>query len=153
MNLTEHFTLEAFTSSDTALRLGIDNTLPADLMDTAVATCMMAERIRDALSQIAGHPVPILPSSGYRCLALNRAIGSDDTSDHIRAMAMDFKAPTFGTPYQIAETLAGLVDDLHIGQLIYEHTWVHTSVRLPLKQINRILTLRGKGYVCSIQKD
>jgi hypothetical protein len=47
----------------------------------------------------------MLISSGYRCLALNRAIGSSDTSDHIKAMAADFRAPAFGSPLEVSKAL------------------------------------------------
>lgn len=146
MNLTEHFTAAEFTASDTALRLGIDNGLPATLLPEATRTCEMLERIRSRLTRLAGVPVPVVITSGYRCLALNRAIGSADSSDHVRAMAVDFKAGRFGTAYQVAKLLAPLVGELQIGQLIHEYgAWVHVSTRRPDKQINSIITISRRG--------
>ena len=150
MNLSTHFTLKEFTDSDTALRLGIDNTLPVELTDNAKATADLMERIRAFLSDRAGNEVPIDITSGYRCLELNRSIGSHDNSDHRKALACDFRAPTFGTPLEICKALAPAVSVLQIGQLIYEHTWVHVSVRVPDKLINRIITVAGKDYVPGI---
>lgn len=152
MNLSAHFTLEEFTASDTAARLGLNNDLPLDLRPAASATCSLLERIRAFLGEQAARPVPLLLSSGYRCLALNRAIGSSDSSDHPRALAADFRAPAFGSPYQVSQALASVVDALDIGQLIYEHTWVHVSTRRPDKIINRILTVQGKDYVPGIRE-
>jgi hypothetical protein len=45
------------------------------------------------------------------------------------------------------------VDELQIGQLIYEHTWIHVSVPVPVKPNNRILTVQPWGYsmgVCDV---
>jgi hypothetical protein len=73
---------------------------------------------------------PITIKSGYRSLALNRAIGSKDTSQHIKGQAADFIAPRFGTPLEIVTALrdSGIAYD----QLILEFAgkgrgWVHVS--------------------------
>jgi zinc D-Ala-D-Ala carboxypeptidase len=145
MNLSQHFTVAEFTASDLAARHGIDNALPATLLPEAQRTCEMMERIRVRLSRFMGQEVPIVLTSGYRCLELNRLLKSDDTSDHVRAMAVDFKAGRFGSAYQVARMLAPLVDELQIGQLIHEFgSWVHVSTRRPDKQLNRIITI-GRG--------
>lgn len=151
MNLTEHFTVAEFTDSDTARRHGIDNSLPATLLVEATSTCEMLERIRARLSRLVGQPVPIIVTSGYRCLALNRVIGSGDGSDHVRAAAVDFKAPKFGTAFQLATILAPLVGELGIGQLIHEFgSWVHVSTRVPSKPVNRIITISRRGTEAGI---
>lgn len=143
MNLTPNVTVEEFTATQ---HRNINNDLPAVMLATARATCEMVERIRAVLSHLAGRDVPVLISSGYRCLELNRAVGSADSSDHVRAMAVDFKAPAFGTPFQIASVLAPRVGELGVGQLIHEFgSWVHVSTRLPDKQINRIITISKAG--------
>lgn len=153
MVLTEHFTVAEFTASDTALRLGIDNSLPATLLPEAERTCEMLERIRSRLTRLAGQPVPIVVTSGYRCLALNRAIGSADGSDHVRALAVDFKAGRFGSAYQVAKILAPLVTELQIGQLIHEFgSWVHVSTRMPAKEVNRIITISRRGAEVGVQE-
>ena len=146
MNLTKHFTLAEFTASDTATRRGIDNSLPDALRPAAVQTCELMERIRSALSRLAGRDIPIVVTSGYRSAVLNAAIGSGPGSDHPRAMAVDFKAPAFGTPFQVASALAPLVSELDIGQLIHEFgSWVHVSSRRPTKDVNRIITISARG--------
>jgi zinc D-Ala-D-Ala carboxypeptidase len=151
MQLTSHFTLQEFIRSDTAVRLGIDNTLPDELQPEARRTCEMLERIRSRFSRLAGQDVPIILTSGYRCLTLNRAIGSSDGSDHVRAMAADFKVGRFGTPYQAARVLAPLVGELEIGQLIHEYgSWIHVSTKRPANPINRIITISGRGVEVGI---
>lgn len=146
MMLSTHFTLAEFIESDTAHRLGIDNDLPAELYAAAKSTAEMLERIRGALCDVAGKTVPIIVTSGYRCPALNRAIGSKETSDHTRAMAADIKAPEFGSPAKLAKFIGERADYLGVGQVIYEFgSWVHVSARLPDKTINRIITINKSG--------
>lgn len=146
MRLSANFTLEEFVASATATRRDIDNSLPPELLNAALDTSAMLERIRAALSAKAGRDIPIRVTSGYRCPTLNALIGSSASSDHIKAMAADFTAPAFGTPFEVASALAPLVDDLQIGQLIAEYAaWVHCSTRRPDKAINRIITITKAG--------
>ena len=156
MKLSEHFTLREFVASAIAAERGIYNELPAVLLEEARRTAQMLERIREALSDLAGKPVPMLISSGFRCLELNRAVGSSAGSDHPRAMAADWTAPEFGSPYLIALALAPLVRGLGIGQLIHEQpgrtAWVHTSTRLPAKPVNRVITIGPTGPQLGIQE-
>lgn len=155
--MTPNFTLEEFTRSSAAAARGIDNTMPPGLVPEALKTLEMMERIRAELSRLAGRDIPIFPSSGYRSPALNWAVrrpkagpGVDPTGDHPRAKAMDWRAPEFGTPYEICRALAPLVSTLGIGQLIYEGDWVHTSTQAPDKALNRIITKLAKGYAVGI---
>lgn len=145
MKLSAHFTLEEFTASETAERRRLDNTLPPELLMTAQNTAEMMEKIRIALGDN-----PITVTSGYRSPEVNRAIGSSDSSDHIKAMAVDFKCPAYGTPKAVALHLADKIDSLGIGQIIYEHTWVHVSTRRPSKDVNRVLTMNGGNYSVGI---
>jgi zinc D-Ala-D-Ala carboxypeptidase len=152
----EHFTLAEFVASDTAKARGIDNTLPEALEPAAWSTLALLEKIRAELSRQAGRDVPIAISSGYRCLALNVAVGSGPTSDHLKACAADITAPSFGTPLQICKALAPLVSTLGIGQLIYERprgvakAWVHVSTRMPAKAVNRIITITERDTIVGV---
>ena len=105
-----HFSMDDMSRSNVAHERGIDNSIPADLMQNASATLAMMERIRAKLCALAGRDIPISPSSGYRCPALNWAVrkptagpGEDATGDHPKAAAMDWTAPAFGTPRAICE--------------------------------------------------
>ena len=148
MNLSTHFTLAEFVESDTGARRGIDNTLPNDLLPAAQATAQMLERIRSELGD-----KPIIVTSGYRCAELNAAIGSKRSSDHIKAMAVDFKCPGFGTAYDVARFLAGRIDTLGIGQIIHEwNTWIHCSTRIPEKIVNRVITINKTGTHAGVQR-
>lgn len=151
MQLSPHFSLEELTASNTAREHNIDNTLPHEFLPRLIMVAELLERIRAKLGS-----VPLAISSGYRCLALNRAVGSKDTSDHIQARAADFQAPQFGTPHAIATALAPQVSELGIGQLILEgvrgRQWVHVSTLTPVRPIDRILTINDAGTVAGIQQ-
>lgn len=71
-----NFTYGDFVSSDKAVRLGIAN-VPNEDQWKAVET--LAKDIIQPLRNIVG---PISINSGYRCKALNDALGSSDTSFH-----------------------------------------------------------------------
>jgi zinc D-Ala-D-Ala carboxypeptidase len=142
-----HFTLADFVRSSTAAAKGIDNTLPETLEPAAWATLALLEGIRAKLSVLAQHEVPVFIISGYRCPALNAAVGSKPSSDHVLATAADILAAGYGTPLQVAQALAPLVSVLGIGQLIYERphgvakAWVHVSTRAQAKPVNRLITI------------
>ena len=121
MKLSEHFSLDEFIFSETAVRLGIDNSLPQDLYANARRTCVLLEEVR----QILGSR-PIHLNSGYRCPELNRSIGGSTSSAHMQALAADFVCRSFGTPLEITEILAAVLPDF--DQLIYEGTWVHIGL-------------------------
>lgn len=156
MQLTPHFSLAEFTASAKAAELRIDNSLPPELMPAALLTAQMMERIRACLGELAGREVPITVTSGFRCLKLNRAVGSKDNGDHPRMQAIDWGAPSFGTPYEICKALVPRLASLGVGQLIHEcpipgHRWVHTSRRTPDKLANRVITITAAGPQFGIQ--
>jgi len=149
LQLSAHVSLAEFIRSDTSIAKGINNDLPPEYLPRAIATAAMIEKIRAALGNR-----PILISSGYRCEALNRAVGGQVNSDHLRGDASDITAPNFGEPYNVAKALEPLVNDLEIGQLILEGVggkrWVHVSTHRPSLPINRILTITHAGAVPGI---
>ena len=118
--LSEHFSLDEFTASETATRKGIKNTPSTAVVENLRMLAALLEQVRTILGGGAIHI-----SSGYRSLALNRAIGSGDTSAHVRGYAADFTCPSFGTPLAVAKKIAE--SNLKFDQLIYEGTWVHIS--------------------------
>jgi uncharacterized protein YcbK (DUF882 family) len=155
MKITEHFSLAEFERSQAASRAGISNRVPTELLPNARRTLEMMQRIRDYLSTLAGRDVPIHLTSGYRCLVVNRMIGSRDTSDHVQALSCDWEAPSFGEPDVIAAVLAPQVGALGIGQLILEYPpdgWVHTSAKLPAKAVDRVITITRDGVFAGIKQ-
>lgn len=121
MMLSPHFTLAEFTDSQTAARLGIDNTPPADILPALYRTAQGLEAVRVRLGG-----APIIVSSGFRCVELNRSLGSKDTSQHVKGEAVDFTAPRFGSPLEIVVALKD--SGVEYDQLILEFgRWVHIS--------------------------
>lgn len=152
MQLTTHFKLSEFTRSNKAQQLGLDNTPTAAAMLNLPRTARMLEGVRALLGDVA-----ITITSGYRGPALNKAVGGVTSSDHSQGLAADIVAPDFGTPYEIAKALAPRIDELGIGQVIYEvngkSRWVHISARMPEKVVNRVITIEvGKGATAGIQR-
>jgi len=136
MKLSENFSLDEFTTSQTATRQGIDNVPNETAIENLRMLASMLEQVRELLG---GNAIRI--SSGYRCLLLNRAIGSSDTSAHVRGYAADFTCPNFGTPIQVAKKIAE--SNLKFDQLIYEGTWIHISC--DPKNRRQLLTAKFKG--------
>lgn len=121
MNLTPNFTLEELTRSDEAVRRGLDNSLPTELLPNLRRTAETMEEVR----RILGNR-PVTVGSGYRGPELNKTIGGSLKSAHMQALACDFICPAFGTPFQIAEVLAAALKDF--DQIIWEGTWVHLGL-------------------------
>jgi hypothetical protein len=121
MQLSKNFKLNEFTASQTATRKGIDNTPAAPIVERLRMLANTLEQVRSLLGDNS-----IRISSGYRCLALNRAIGSGDLSAHVLGYAVDFTCPKFGTPKEVANKIAE--SPIKFDQLIYEGTWIHLSV-------------------------
>lgn len=139
MNLTEHFTYEELIASDYARRKGIDNT-PSDPVR---ANLLVLARQLEVVRGILGVPIEI--TSGYRCLAVNRALGSKDTSAHVQGLAADFRAPQFGTPLEVAQELARHADAIGYDQLIHEfRSWVHIGFRAEGAR-GQVLTIDQRG--------
>lgn len=122
----KYFTVSEFVRSEAADKKGIDNRLPKDLLPNVQA---LVNNVLDPLREAYGKPIII--TSGYRCEALNKAVGGVPTSEHRLGMAADI----VGTPNTKAENkrLFNLIQslDLPFNQLIDEKnfSWVHVSYR------------------------
>jgi zinc D-Ala-D-Ala carboxypeptidase len=144
MNLTKNFTLAELTYSATAVRDGLDNTPSVAIIAELQKTANMLQRIRDYLSELRDRDTPMSDISGYRALKVNRAVGSSDTSDHVKGMAGDFKAAGM-TPYDVCQALLPKMVEFGIGQLINELTWVHVGRGVQAHAFNRVLTIDSHG--------
>ena len=127
MKLTENFSLNELTKSQTAERKGIDNTPSAEHQENLKSLCeMILQPIRDHVEQV------VSVSSGYRSPELCVAIGSSTQSQHAKGQASDFEI--FGVSNK---ELADYIDqNLDYDQLILEYWkgedepnsgWVHCS--------------------------
>ena len=140
MNLTDHFTLEELTFSDTAERQGIDNTPTPEI----IANLRILAHTLEGVRQLLGHP--ILVSSGYRSWPLNTAIGGSRTSFHPYGLAADFRCPAFGDPLSICFAIAG--SHIDFDQLIHEFgRWVHIGLPLAGTEPRRqLLTAKRQNF-------
>lgn len=120
----KYFTIQELTKSQTALRKGIKNIPSKEEEENLVA---LIEKILDPLRQAYGKP--IIVTSGYRCKALNSAIGGASNSQHLYGQAADIRS----VPDTIEENkkLFDLIQSLKLpfDQLINEYNfdWVHVS--------------------------
>jgi len=121
MNLSPHFTLLECIASETAARLGIDNSLPAELLPHAISVAMViAEPARAALGRLHCN-------SWYRCPALNREIpNASPTSQHMEAEAIDL-IPVDGP--SVFDLLLWIYRNVEFDELIWEFggAWCHAS--------------------------
>lgn len=134
----KYFTISEFVRSETADRRGIDNKLPKELLPNVQA---LINNVLDPLREAYGKPITV--TSGYRCEALNKAVGGSKTSDHLTACAGDI----VGTPNTRAENrrLFYLIQELGLdfNQLIDEKnfSWVHVSYRNDGNNRKQVLSL------------
>ena len=84
---SDFFTLEEFTRSSTAQRLKIDNT-PSDEVVRNIQYGV--QMVLDPLRRIIRSPIII--TSGFRCSALNKAVGGVANSWHTKGNAADIKS-------------------------------------------------------------
>jgi hypothetical protein len=83
--ISKHITLTEATKSNTATRLGINNTPNEATIETMKLT---AEKVFEPLREILG---AIRVSSFYRSPDLNRAIGGSKSSQHCKGEAIDMQ--------------------------------------------------------------
>lgn len=120
MKIGKHFTLDEFTLSQTAARRGLKNDPGATEL---VALVDLVEHVLDPLREAVGRPVRV--SSGFRSVAVNRAIGGSASSQHTLGQAADFTVPGM-TTQQVVDKIREL--GLPFDQLIEEFgSWVHVS--------------------------
>jgi len=138
LKLTEHFTLEELTFSQTAVRKGINNE-PSEAVKRNLKT------LAEGLEEVRGTLLfPIRISSGYRSYELNKLIGGSSKSAHMDGYAADFTS-NFGSPNEIVRTLKR--HGIKCDQCICEGTWVHIS--FDPKMRNQFLTATFNNGVAS----
>lgn len=129
--LTPHFSLREMTRSDTAIRLGIDNTPNEVYLANLILIC---EHILEPVREVYG---PVRVNSGYRSLALNMSINpmtstATKLSQHCTGEAADFEVNGISNVDLANWCVANLPD---FDQIILEFYtpgdpnsgWVHAS--------------------------
>ncbi len=124
MRLSDHFTLEEMTRSQTAARRRIDNTPSPEIVENLVFLC---NEILEPLREEFG---PIWISSGYRSPELNAAIGGSSTSVHRNGLAADHT--THGLVLEEEMEWWLLHDHIPWDQAILEFDrWIHIGAARP----------------------
>jgi len=124
--LTANFSQHKLTKSETALRMGLDNT-PGPVETEYLK--ILAERVLQPIRDHFQKGVKV--NSGYRSPDSNAAVGGSRTSDHCLGRAADIEIP--GVPN--ADLAQWIMDNLEYTQLILEFYtpgipdsgWVHVS--------------------------
>lgn len=125
MNLSEHFTLEEATFSETAVRRGLDNS-PSMLQ---LANMKVAAQKLEQVRALIG---PLHVNSWLRLPAVNVAVGGSKISSHMDGWAIDVSCTKL-TPYQLCQEV--LKAGIKFDQLIHEYgRWMHISFVPELRQ-------------------
>lgn len=128
-----HFTLSELIKSDTADRLKIDN-MPKGYEYISLTRLVL--NVLEPLREICGHPIQV--TSGFRCEALNKAIGGVSNSQHIRGEAADITAGSIEANKRMFEVA---IDYVPFDQIILEKggKWVHISYKTRKENRNQVL--------------
>ncbi len=155
MNLSEHFTIEQLTKSQTASRKGINEQFNPN------------EEIKSELKELCINLLEkvllLFPnmsiSSGYRCGALNAAIGGANTSQHTKGQAADVEAGTGKSNIELAKSVlsANIVFDQMIVEFgtLEKPDWIHLSYNKTHNrgQILRAEVVNGKTEYLLLTKE
>lgn len=140
--LSRNFYLDEFTRSQTAARHGIDMTVAPGsevYRNLKLLAELALQPARDALG-------PIFISSGYRPVALNRAIGGSSTSAHVHGLAADI-AVSGHSPLEVARWFES--SGIAFDQVIHEFgRWVHVGIvpegQVPRQQLLTAAKVKGR---------
>ena len=128
MQITPHFRLSEFVRSDTATRLGIDNSINDPEIIANIKN--LCEHVLEPLRAYAN--CPILINSGYRCPQLNAAVGGSRRSQHMKGEACDIRITDSATGNRWFHWMK---ENLPFDQLVKERAhrssssfWIHVSL-------------------------
>lgn len=147
MKLSKNLSLSEVSKSNTATRLGIDNTPSGEHLENIK---FLAENIFQPIRDHFGKPIFV--SSGYRSEKLNKAIGGASSSQHCKGEALDLDNDATNDPTN-KEIFDYIKDNLEFDQLIWEFgtdknpNWVHVSVKANgqnRKQILKAVKVSGR---------
>ena len=124
--VTMHFTIEELYASQTAKARGINNKPSTEeIVNLVYLAAYVLEPLRVAMKE------PIKIGSGYRCPALNRAVGGVSNSQHLKGQAADLCID--GDIAKGKRWFNYIREHLPFDQLIWEKNpktgsyWVHVS--------------------------
>lgn len=127
----KYFTIKELCKSSTATQRGINNSPNSEIVSNLE---QLVDNILDPLREAYGKPITV--NSGYRCEALNKAVGGSKTSHHLTGLAADITGSSKAENKKLFELVQKL--KLPFDQLIDEKkfSWVHISFsNKPRRQI------------------
>ena len=136
--ISKNFTLEEFTASETAKAKSIRNN-PGQ--SDVVNLCALVHNILQPLRTAMGEPIKI--GSGYRSLALNKAVGGVNNSQHMKGEAADICID--GDLKKGKRWFEWIKSNCDFDQIILEHNakgsyWVHVSYRADGKNRKQVIS-------------
>jgi len=154
MKISEHISLKEALRSNTAKRLGINNTPDEEAMANMK---VIAQTVFEPLREHFGEPIYI--SSFYRSPQLNKAIGGSKKSQHCKGEAIDID--DVYSKATNADFFNYIKDRLDFDQLIWEFgdddqpDWVHVSYSIGnnRRRILKALKQNGKTIYIDITNE
>ena len=133
---TTYFKVDEFLRSETAEKLDIDNT-PTDheIIENIQYTMEYLNKVREEFGE------PIYVNSGYRCKALNEAVGGSKNSYHMTGLAVDLR----WNP----RLFEFMMSNCHFDKLIREKSkktfWIHAQLKRNIEEEqNRVIYMTVK---------
>jgi len=158
MKLSKNFILKELTKSNTALRLGIDNT---PNKEGIYKLRILATTLLQPLRNYVG---PIRVTSGFRSVALNSAIGGSNKSQHTKCEAVDLQHITRGKSDNLKIFNALISLGLEYDQCILEYggatetedskcpDWIHISYSLDYNRHQILVAYKDKNNKTKYRK-
>lgn len=124
IRISQHFYLSEFLKSETAKKLGIDNSIRENkhLENLSNLVYQILEPARKEIQR------PLFITSGYRVPALNKAVGGVPNSQHMFGQAVDIQVSN----ELFANTLFDILSkNQKVDELLFEKSgnkkWIHVS--------------------------
>ena len=143
--LTQHFKLSEFTTSEYAIRHGLDNTPDSNVLSNILVCADGLERVRTILA------VPIHIQSGYRSQKVNAGVGGARASQHLTGGAADIVVSGVDAK-DVCEFILDHEDYIDFDQLILEAGWTHISFVNDRPPRRDVLTAHFGGGVVTYTK-
>lgn len=125
MNLSDHFTLDEATFSETATRLGLNNQPDERQLSNMKSAAAQLEKVRAITGSLR-------VNSWLRLPDVNAAVGGSKVSSHMDGWAIDCSSAAW-TPYQICQMVKN--SGIKFDQMIHEYgRWMHISFAPEMRQ-------------------
>ena len=125
MNLSEHFSLDEATYSETAIRMHINNQPDERQLENMKSAAQQLEAVRNVTGALR-------VNSWLRLPDVNVAVGGSKVSSHMDGWAIDCSS-TAHTPYELCQIV--LKNNIKFDQCIHEFgKWMHLSFAPEMRQ-------------------